>query len=98
MTEDCLIKIGACEEVRNLFALLARYTGPNTSRTAANDDKNEEQIHDAVLLKQYTLEESNTRKGHGTRLKRWYWYCKEGAFVDWHPYKVITLLPNCTTT
>jgi len=91
MTEDCLIKMGTCEEVRNLFAFSARYTGPNSTRTAANDDMNEEQIHDAVLSEQYTLKESNTRKGHDTRLKRWYWYCKKGAFVDLHPYPATQL-------
>ena len=91
MTEDCLIRMGTCEEVRNLFAFSARYTGPDSTRTAANADMNEEQIHDAVLSKQYTLKESNTRKGHDTRLKRWYWYCKEGAFVDLHPYPATKL-------
>ncbi len=83
--------MGTCDEVRNLFAFSARYTGPDSTRTAANDDMNEEQIHDAVLSKQYTLKEANTRKGHDTRLKRWYWYCKEGAFVDLHPYPATKL-------
>ena len=77
--------------MRDLFAFSARYTGPDSTQMAGNDDMNEEQIHDAVLSQQYTLKESNTRKGHDMRLKRWYWYCKEGAFVDLHPYPATKL-------
>ena len=46
----------------------------------------EEKIHKGVLHKQYTLLEVNSRKGHDTRLKRWYWYCRDRGFLDLHPY------------
>lgn len=72
MTEDCLMSLRTCEEVRNLFAFSARYTGPDTTQTAANDDMSEEKIHEGVLNNQYTLLEVNSRKGHNTRLKPWY--------------------------
>ena len=72
MTEDCLISLETCGEVRNLFAFSARCTGPDSTQTAANDDMSEEKIHEGVLNNQYTLLEVNLRKGHNTRLKPWY--------------------------
>ena len=83
--------MGTCEEVQNLFAFSARYTGPDSTRTAANDDMNEEKIHNEVLSEQYTFKESNTSKGHDTRLKRWYWYCRDRGFLDLHPYPATRL-------
>ncbi len=86
LTQDCLVHVGTCEEVRNLFAFSARYTGPDSTRTAANDDMSEEKIHKGVLDKQYRLLEFGSRKGRNTRLKRWYWYCRDSGFLDLHPY------------
>ncbi|DBA77165.1 TPA: hypothetical protein ACH3X1_009739 [Trebouxia sp. C0004] len=75
-----------CEEVQKLFAISARYNGPNSGRVSADDDMTEEKIHEAILGKEYTEEEASTRKGDNTRLKRWYIHCQEKAFMDLHPY------------
>ena len=37
---------------------------------------------------------TNTRKGHGTRVKLWYRYCRDGGFLDLHPYPA-TRVHNC---
>lgn len=68
------------------FAFSAQYTGPDSTQTAASDGMSEEKIHEGVLDKQYTLQEVNTRKGHGTRVKLWHRYCRDRSFLDLHPY------------
>ncbi|DBA86781.1 TPA: hypothetical protein ACH3X1_016624 [Trebouxia sp. C0004] len=75
-----------CEEVQKLFAVSARYHGPNSGRVSADADMSEEEIHEAILRKEYTDNKASTRKGDNTRLKRWYIHCQEKAFMDLHPY------------
>ncbi len=75
-----------CEEVQKLFAVSARYNGPNSGRVSADDDMTEEEVHEATLRKEYTDNEASTRKGDNTRLKRWYIHCQEKGFPDLHPY------------
>jgi len=75
-----------CEEMQKLFAVSTRYNGPNSGRVSADDDMTEEEIHEAVLRKEYTDNKASTRKGDNTRLKRWYIYCQEKGFPDLHPY------------
>lgn len=75
-----------CEEVQKLFAVSARYHGPNSGQVSADADMTEEKIHEAILRKEYTDNKASTRKGDNTRLKRWYVHCQEKGFSDLHPY------------
>lgn len=75
-----------CEEVQKLFAVSARYHGPNSGQVSADADMTEEKIHEAIVRKEYTDNKASTRKGDNTRLKRWYVHCQEKGFSDLHPY------------
>jgi len=86
--------MGECEEVQRLFALSARYNGPDSSRVAASEDVDEEKIHDAILSKEYTYNKPSTRKGDHTRLKRWQEYCTKKGFPDCHPYPALRVYTN----
>lgn len=76
--------------VQELFAFSAHYTGADSSRVPADDEMDEDTLHAATISSEYLSNRASTCKCDDTRLKRWYWFCKEKVFLTC----TLTLIPE----